>query len=107
DMRKKLYLVCMTILLVACHPLDTGVHVENYTNEDIAKAERLFEADDRLVRSAIVFHQDRLISAVTVKTFSRFKKRKIEKALQEELEEKYPDYDVTVSADYKAMYMLS
>lgn len=106
-MRKNLLLVWLILLLVACHPLDPGTHIENDTKGDTEAAKKLFEEDERLVRSAAVFHKDQLVSAVTVKTFSRFHKRKIEKDLQEKLEKKYPNYDVTVSADYKAMYMLS
>ena len=47
------------------------------------------------------FHENDLITGVTVKTFSRFKKEKIEKELKKKLEKLYPEMDVTVSADSK------
>ena len=106
-MRKGLFLVFISLWLVGCHPLDKGVHVDNRSNNEIDTAEQLFEKDHRLVRSAIVLQDEKLVSAVTVKTFSRFHKRKIEKELKKKLEQEYPEHEVTVSADYKAMYMLS
>lgn len=106
-MRKGLFLVMTSFLLLGCHPLEKGVHIDNLSTSESAPAEQLFAEDDRLVRSAIVFHDQQLVSTVTVDTFSRFHKRKVEKELQKSLEKAYPEHDITVSADYKAMYMLS
>ena len=65
------------------------------------KAEEVFLNDDRLVSAVAVFNEKNIVSGVTVKTFSRFNKKKIEKDIKKSLEEDYPEFDVTVSADGK------
>lgn len=77
------------------------IRSQNDTNIDAQKAEEVVLEDSRLADAVLIFHEKDLILGVTVKTFSRFHKQKIEKELQGKLEEAYPDLDVTVSADRK------
>ena len=70
-------------------------------NEESEKAEELFKNDKRVTSAVTVFHEDDLITGVSLKTFSRFKKGKIEKELKKKMEKLYPEKDVTVSADSK------
>ena len=53
----------------------------------LTKAEEVFINDERLTSAVAVFHENDLITGVTLKTFSRFKKEKIEKELKKKLEE--------------------
>ena len=53
-------------------PNEKGVQIQNDTDEDVEKAEKLFEDDDRLVSAIAIFHENEITSGVTVKTFSRF-----------------------------------
>lgn len=48
-----------------------------------------------------IFVEDELLVAIQVKPWLGFKERKVEKRLQKEIEEKYPDLNVVVSTDYK------
>ena len=91
----------LILFLAGCVQIEKGVHIQNDTNEDIEKAEQVFENDDRLISTIAIFHEKEILSGVTVKTFSRFNKAKIEKELTKKLEEIYEDFEVTVSADSK------
>ena len=89
---------------MGCARPESGIQIQNDTNADIAKAEEVFENDERLVSVVAIFHEKEIIAGVTVKTFSRFHKSKIEEELTKEIEELYDDLDVTVSADGKFIY---
>ena len=91
----------LILFLAGCAQIEKGVHIQNDTNEDIEKAKQLFEKDDRLISAIVIFHEKEILSGVTVKTFSRFNKAKIEKELTKKLEKIYKDFEVTVSADSK------
>lgn len=94
----------MVLLLSGCVRPENGVQIQNDTEVDVKKAEEVFENEERLVSTVAIFHEEDILSGVTVKTFSRFHKEKIEKELKEKLESIYPDFDVTVSADGKIIY---
>ena len=89
------------LFLAGCVQVEKGVHIQNDTNEDIKKAEQVFKDDDRLISAIAIFHEKEILSGVTVKTFSRFNKAKIEEELTKKLEKIYEDFEVTVSADSK------
>ena len=95
------FYVVLILLLSGCVRPESGVQIQNDTNVDVMKAEEVFLNDDRLVSAVAVFHEKDIVSGVTVKTFSRFHKKKIEKELKKSLEEDYPEFDVTISADGK------
>lgn len=95
--------IFILILLTGCMPLKTGIHIYNDSTEDQISAEKILEADERLVSTATIIHQKELISGIRVKTFSRYHKKKIEEELKAKLEEVYPEYEITVSADSKIM----
>ena len=92
-------LLFVAVLLSGCS--ENGFRIDNHSDEDAAKAEEVFKSDERLTSAVTVFHENDVIAGVTLKTFSRFKKEKIEKELKGKLEKLYPDLDVTVSADSK------
>jgi len=92
-------MVFAVILLSGC--TGSGFRIDNNSSEDHAKAEKVLENDKRLTSAVTVFHENDLLTGVTLKTFSRFKKEKIEKELKKKLEKSYPELDVTVSADSK------
>ncbi len=97
---RKLCLVIFALAILAgCSA--NGIRIHNDSTEDVAKAEEVFVNDKRLTSAATVFHENDLITGVTLKTFSRFNKGKIEKELKKKLKKLYPELDVTVSADMK------
>ena len=85
--RKLIYSLLLLLVLAGCVQLENGVHIQNDTDEDVEKAENVFEDDDRLLSAIAIFHEKEILSGVTVKTFSRFHKAKIEKELTKKLEE--------------------
>jgi len=97
--RKIGQLILAAVLLSGCS--ENGFRIDNGSDADAAKAEEVLNSDDRLTSAVTVFHENDVIAGVTLKTFSRFKKEKIEKELKGKLEKLYPDLDVTVSADSK------
>jgi len=92
-------MVFAVILLSGC--TGSGFRIDNNSSEDHAKAEEVLLNDKRLTSAVTVFHENDLLTGVTLKTFSRFKKEKIEKELKKKLEKSYPELDITVSADSK------
>ena len=97
--RKLSLMVFAVILLSGC--TGSGFRIDNNSSEDHAKAEEVLINDKRLTSAVTVFHENDLLTGVTLKTFSRFKKEKIEKELKKKLEKSYPELDITVSADSK------
>ena len=96
---KTCLVVFAVVLLSGCS--GNGFRIDNNSSEDHAKAEEVLTNDKRLTSAVTVFHENDLLTGVTLKTFSRFKKEKIEKELKKKLESIYPGLDVTVSADSK------
>jgi hypothetical protein len=99
--RKLTYSLLLLLALAGCAQVEKGVHIQNNTEENVEKAEKIFEEDDRLVSAIAIFHDKEILSGVTVKTFSRFHKSKIENELTKKLEKQYKGFEVTVSADSK------
>ena len=97
--RKLGIIIFVIALLSGCS--GNGFRIDNSTSEDTAKAEEVLINDERLTSAATVFHENDLIMGVTLTTFSRLKKEKIEKEFKEKLEKLYPDLEVTFSADGK------
>ncbi|XKI11319.1 Sporulation lipoprotein YhcN/YlaJ [Sporosarcina sp. ANT_H38] len=92
-------MVFAVVLLSGC--TGNGFRIDNNSSEDHLKAEEVLINDKRLTSAVTVFHKKDLITVVTLKTFSRFKKEKIENEISDKLENIYPELDVTVSADSK------
>jgi hypothetical protein len=97
--RKLGIIIVAVVLLSGCS--GNGFRIDNSSSEDTAKAEEVLLNDERLTSAATVFHENDLITGVTLTTFSRFKKEKIEKELKEKLEKYYPELEITFSADGK------
>lgn len=97
--RKLSLVVFAVVLLSGCS--GSGFRIDNNSSEDHVKAEEVLLNDKRLTSAVTVFHENDLLTGVTLKTFSRFKKENIEKELKKKLENSYPGLDVTVSGDSK------
>lgn len=97
--RKLGLVVIVLVMLTGCS--GNGIRIHNDSSEDARKAEEVFMKDQRLTSVVTVFHDKDLLTGVSLKTFSRFNKEKIEKGLKKKLEKLYPELDVTVSADSK------
>lgn len=100
--RKILTLVFILVMLAGCST-SIGFKTVNTTDMDSQRAEKLLKEDKRIKNAVVLIHEDRLIAGLRVNTFERFKKRKIAQELSKELEDMYPDLNVTVSADSKVL----
>lgn len=97
-------IVCSIVILLVlsgCSGAANDIHIHNNADVDEKKAENLIENDDRIRSATMVFHEDYIFAGVTVGTFSRFNKKKIEKELKKKLEKAYKEAEVLVSADHK------
>lgn len=100
--RFSFYLV-LILLLSGCIRTENVVQVHNDTGADDEKIEEVIVTNSSLISAVAIFHDKDLVTALNLKTFSRFKKEKIEEEVKKDLEKQYPEYKVTVSADHKIL----
>lgn len=102
--RKLGLMLSVIFMLTACGTMnEDSIQIYNDTDEDTEEVKKIFADDDRLRKVVVVFHDDEFVAGVTVGTFERFRKGKVEKELKKKVEKAYPDVDVLVSADYKVV----
>lgn len=102
--RKIGLMLSVIFMLAACGTMnEDSIQIYNDTDEDTEEVKKLFADDARLRKAVVVFHEDEFVAGVTVGTFERFRKEKVEKELKKKVEKAYPDVDVLVSADYKVV----
>jgi type IV pilus biogenesis protein CpaD/CtpE len=96
-------LFTISILLAGCSSESKDISILNNTNEDSSKLEEFIKSNEQISIAVIVLEGDELLTALRMKTFSRFTKRDIGKRIQKELKVLYPDMTVTVFVDNKAI----
>jgi uncharacterized protein YcfL len=98
---KKLVLpIFLSILLVGCNDEKT-LEVNNANGEEVKEVAAIIKNEDEINSGRAIFVEDQLLVAVQAKPWLDYKKTKIEKNLKKKLEEILPEYDITVSSDYK------
>lgn len=100
-MHKGLILILSLFLLSGCTGTEDKFKMNKDSNVDTTRMEEAIRADKRITKAISFLHEKEMIVAINLKTFSRFKKDKIEKKLQKEIAKDYEDFDVIVSADMK------
>lgn len=95
------FMIAILLVLSGCTSAKNTIYIYNNADLDEKKGERLIENDDRIRNATMVFHEDYIFAGITVGTFSRWKKEKIEKELKKKLEKEYKEAEVLVSADHK------
>jgi len=78
-----------------------AVSDEYLSTEDSTALKNELKSDEHVERAVAVFFDDKLIVAVQLNPWIKWKRARIEEKLQKKYSEKYPHYDVLVSADYK------
>lgn len=98
-------LFMITVLLAGCSSdsKDKDIRIQNNTNEDSAQLEDFIKSNGQISIAVIVLEGDELLTALRMKTFSRFTKRDIGKKIQKEIKKMYPGMTVTVFVDNKAI----
>ncbi|MCP1143828.1 YhcN/YlaJ family sporulation lipoprotein [Lysinibacillus endophyticus] len=97
-------LFCIPFFLFGCSGEQT-VEVNNTVNNetDVGVREVINNSNEVYAGNAI-FVDNQLLVAVQAKPWLDYKKKKIEKNLKKQIEEKFPDLEVFVSADYKLFW---
>jgi len=57
--------------------------------------------EDYVEKTTVIQYDDSMLVAVQIKPWEKWRKAKLEKKLQKKFDEKYPNKEVFVSADYK------
>ncbi|MEK4253262.1 YhcN/YlaJ family sporulation lipoprotein [Ureibacillus sp. FSL K6-2830] len=99
-MKKLLLPIFISILLVGCNDEKT-LEVNNANGEEVKEVAAIIKNEDEINSGRAIFVEDQLLVAVQAKPWLDYKKTKIEKNLKKKLEEILPEYDITVSSDYK------
>lgn len=96
-----LALFCIPFFLFGCSG-EQLVEVKNTANaEQNQNVEEVIKNSNDVYAGNAIFIDDQLLVAVQAKPWLDYKKSKIEKNLKKQIEEKYPNLEVFVSADYK------
>ena len=100
---KKLVLLCfIPLFLIGCSNEQTiqvsGVATDEEKSTEI---EDLIRNTEDVYTGTAIMVEDEVLVAIQVKPWLGFKEQKVEKKLQKEIEEKYPDLNVVVSSDFK------
>ncbi|WP_168193805.1 YhcN/YlaJ family sporulation lipoprotein [Lysinibacillus sp. SGAir0095] len=100
---KKLVLLCfIPLFLIGCSNEQTiqvsGVATDEEKRTEI---EDLIRNMEDVYTGTAIMVEDEVLVAIQVKPWLGFKEQKVEKKLQKEIEEKYPDLNVVVSSDFK------
>jgi len=95
-------LFLIPLFLIGCSNEQT-IQVSGIATDDEEKAgiEDVIRSDKDVYMGTAIMVEDELLIAIQVKPWLGFKEQKVEKRLQKEIEEKYPDLNVLVSSDYK------
>ncbi len=60
--------------------------------------------EDYVDKTTVIQYDDSMLVAVQIKPWEKWRKTKLEEKLQKKFDEKYPNKEVFVSADYKIYY---
>jgi len=99
---KKLVLpLLLFMFLTGCNDDQKTLEVNDIGGEESEKVKIIMENEEEIYSGRAIFVEDQLLVAVQAKPWLDYKKTKIEKNLKKKLEESFPEYDITVSSDYK------
>lgn len=104
-MKRLLVLLGFSLILSGCS--DGGsFKIKSAKTGDPEKEELgdILKDDDRLVDAVGYIMDGELVAAGKVKTFSKFKKTKIESDIQKKLKEAFPEHNVLFSTDLKIFW---
>lgn len=102
-MRKILLAVCCCVVLVGCGDTKEklATFYATYDDEKASKIEAILQQEKDVEHANIIFIEDKILVAMQVKPWLRYKKKKIEKKVEEDLKKEFPNADLIVSTDFK------
>ncbi|QDQ03398.1 hypothetical protein FOH38_13745 [Lysinibacillus fusiformis] len=92
---------CMA-LLNGCTEKEKFIVYGSPQNEE--EVEAVLKEEKFVEKTTVIQYDDKMLVAVQFKPWDKWKKTKLEKKLQKKFDEKYPNNEVFVSADYKIFY---
>ena len=99
-MKKLVLPIFLSVFLLGCNDEKT-LEVNNANGEEVKEVAAIIKNEDEINSGRAIFVEDQLLVAVQAKPWLDYKKTKIEKNLKKKLEESFPEYDITVSSDFK------
>ena len=102
-MRKIMLAVCCCVVLVGCGDTKEKLSTfyATYDDEKSNKIEAILEQEKDIEHANVIFIEDKILVAMQVKPWLRYKKKKIEKKVEEDLKKEFPTSDLIVSSDFK------
>ena len=102
-MRKIMLAVCCCVVLVGCGDTKEKLSTfyATYDDEKANKIEAILGQEKDIEHANVIFIEDKILVAMQVKPWLRYKKKKIEKKVEEDLKKEFPNEDLIVSADFK------
>ena len=102
-MRKIMLAVCCCLVLVGCGNTEEKLSTfyATYDDEKASKIEDVLQQEKDIEHANIIFIEDKILVAMQVKPWLRYKKQKIEKRIEESLKKEFPNADLIVSTDFK------
>ena len=102
-MRKILLAVCCCVVLAGCGDTKEKLSTfyATYDDEKASKIEAILQQEKDIEHANIIFIEDKILVAMQVKPWLRYKKKKIEKKVEEDLTKEFPSSDLIVSTDFK------
>lgn len=102
-MRGMLLALCCSLLLVGCSNTDEKLTTfyATYDGEKEKQIEEILDKHKDIERANVIFIEDKLLVAMQVKPWKKYKKKSIEKKVEDELKKEYPNLQLIVSADFK------
>ena len=102
-MRKILLAVCCCVVLIGCGDTEEKLSTfyATHDNEKASKIEEILGQEKDIEHANIIFIEDKILVAMQVKPWLRYKKKKIEKKVEEDLTKEFPSSDLIVSTDFK------
>lgn len=97
------FVLFVSLVLVGCNDEKT-IEVNEMNETDASEVKGIIENYKDIYGGRAIFVDDQLLVAVQSKPWLDYRKTKLEKKLKNELEERFPNYDVTVSADFKLYF---
>ena len=95
--------VCCCIVLVGCGNAEEKLSTfyATYDGEKATKIEEVLQQEKDIEHANVIVMEDKILVAMQVKPWLRYKKQKIEKRVEEDLKKELPNSDLIVSTDFK------
>jgi major membrane immunogen (membrane-anchored lipoprotein) len=103
-LRGLLLTLCCCLLLAGCGNTDEKKLMTFYATYDGEKEKKIEEMLDKqkdIEHANVILIDDKLLVAMQVKPWKKYKKKSIEKKVEDELKKDYPNLQLIVSADFK------